>query len=153
MREHEKRLIDLDKLDSIEDTFIWLEDLVKASCHETDAAKTKPSAARFSARLLCWMSENYQGNPTVGEAAEAMAVSRSTITHSLREDTGKTFSQHLASVRIREAKRLLAYTDLSLSEIASRCGFSDQSYFTKVFRREINLTPGQFRRMLTRTTL
>ena len=54
----------------------------------------------------------------------------------------------LAELLRREAKRLLAYTSLSLGEISRRCGFRDQSYFTKVFRKEVNLTPGEFRHLL-----
>jgi YesN/AraC family two-component response regulator len=68
--------------------------------------------------------------------------------HKLKSETGRTFSMHLNDIRIKEAKRLLSFTSLSLGEISLRCGFKDQSYFTKVFKKNLNLTPKEFRMML-----
>jgi len=55
----------------------------------------------------------------------------------------------LVDIRISEVKRLLATTELEVSAVASLCGFSDQSHLTRVLQREINLTPGRFRSLLT----
>jgi AraC family transcriptional regulator, transcriptional activator of pobA len=49
---------------------------------------------------------------------------------------------------ILEAKRLLVGRDLSISEIASRLNFSDNSYFTKFFKKQANITPEEFRKQL-----
>jgi YesN/AraC family two-component response regulator len=48
-------------------------------------------------------------------------------------------------VRVEESKHLLLSTDLSLVEIAIAVGFPDQSYFCKVFKKTVGLTPGKFR--------
>jgi YesN/AraC family two-component response regulator len=56
-----------------------------------------------------------------------------------------TFKEHLNRVRIEEAARLLANTDYSVMEIAIACGYKDQSYFTKVFKKLTGLTPKQYR--------
>lgn len=40
---------------------------------------------------------------------------------------------------------MLVHTDCSVTEVASRCGFSDSSYFTKVFRESSGMTPSAFR--------
>ncbi len=143
MHKFEERIIDLEKLDSIEDACIWVEDLVTAAASRSD--KDEPI---LSDRLIAWLGEHYRHQPTLAEAARALAASPSSITHKLRRETAKTFTQHLAAIRISEAKRLLAYSSLSLAEISAHCGFVDQSYFTKVFRRTVNLTPGEFRRLL-----
>jgi transcriptional regulator GlxA family with amidase domain len=57
--------------------------------------------------------------------------------------------QILRDIRVTEAKRLLATTSMELSTIATQCGFVDQSHFTRTFKADINLTPGQFRRLLS----
>jgi len=102
-------------------------------------------------RVMNWLAHHLQGPATLAEAARAVGASPSAIAHRLPADTGKTYGQHRTAIRIAEAKRLLATTDMPLGEIASLCGFSDQSHFTRVFKREINLTPGRFRAMLDPT--
>jgi len=145
----EERLIDLERAESIEDAFLWVEDTVgKSSLTGDTATGGNRRGTRISDRLLSWLEENYSRRVTIADAADAVAASPSGITHKLKEETGKTFTQHLSAMRVSEAKRLLAYTDLSLTEISASCGFSDQSYFTKVFRQAVNMTPGEFRSML-----
>jgi AraC-like DNA-binding protein len=53
---------------------------------------------------------------------------------------------YLNRYRITQAKRLLRETDQSITEIALTVGFSDSSYFSRVFRRETGLSPDAFRR-------
>lgn len=55
------------------------------------------------------------------------------------------FRSYLNNIRIEKAKELLANTDLSLADIGNQVGFTDQSYFNKIFRKHENLTPGQYR--------
>ncbi|MBR2562605.1 MAG: helix-turn-helix transcriptional regulator, partial [Eubacterium sp.] len=62
-----------------------------------------------------------------------------------KQVTGQTFKEYLNHVRIQEAQRLLTHTDYPIMEISIACGFSDQSYFTKVFRKYTGLTPRQYR--------
>ena len=62
-----------------------------------------------------------------------------------RQVTGTTFKEHLNRVRVEEAARLLSNTDYPVMEIAIACGYKDQSYFTKVFKKLTGLTPKQYR--------
>ena len=55
------------------------------------------------------------------------------------------FREQLNRIRIEESKQLLLNTDYSLADIALAMGFVDQSYFCKVFKRIVGLTPGKFR--------
>jgi YesN/AraC family two-component response regulator len=60
--------------------------------------------------------------------------------------TGKTFSQILQQIRIQNAQNLLARTSKSCTEVAYECGYHDQSYFIKHFRRITGTTPAKYRR-------
>jgi AraC family L-rhamnose operon transcriptional activator RhaR/AraC family L-rhamnose operon regulatory protein RhaS len=57
-----------------------------------------------------------------------------------------TFIGHVTRVRIMDALRQLRETDLTIAEIAARCGFSDQSYFDRRFRQAFGRSPRQFRK-------
>jgi two-component system response regulator YesN len=80
------------------------------------------------------------------DVAEAVGVSPSHFSRLLHRQTGRTFTDLLGQMRIQKAAQLLARTDTPLSQVALASGFSDQSYFTKVFRRHLGQTPGQYRR-------
>jgi AraC-like DNA-binding protein len=99
-------------------------------------------------RVTGWLQSHYQDRVTLTATSRAIGVSESTLVHRLRRETGKTFKQHLTEIRLSEAKKLLATTSLEISEIADSCGFFDQSHFTREFKRAVNLTPGQFRKLL-----
>jgi AraC-like DNA-binding protein len=58
---------------------------------------------------------------------------------------GMTFVAYLNHARLANGSRLLRETDLTIAEIASDVGFSDQSYFDKRFKRAFGMTPKEFR--------
>jgi AraC-like DNA-binding protein len=53
--------------------------------------------------------------------------------------------QYLTERRVERARQLLLHTELPLADVAVRCGFADQSHFTKVFRRSFGASPGKLR--------
>ena len=59
--------------------------------------------------------------------------------------TGKTPKEYQISCRMERATALLLGSDLSLSEIAARCGFASHSFFTKTFKRLYGITPTAYR--------
>ena len=67
------------------------------------------------------------------------------------KETGGSFSEYLASIRMKEAERLLTHTTLSLEEIAVQCGIQDYYYFNKVFKKYSGETPSQYRRQRRNT--
>lgn len=107
-----------------------------------------PEDVSLAERTVTWLQAHYQDRITLGTTARALGTSTSTLVHRLKRETGKSFKQLLTEIRIAEAKKLLATTALSLSEIGTRTGFADQSHFTRTFKQAINLTPGQFRSLL-----
>ena len=53
---------------------------------------------------------------------------------------------YLKRVRMRAACEMLLFYDKKISEIANECGFSDSSYFCKVFKENVGMTPASYRR-------
>jgi AraC-like DNA-binding protein len=111
--------------------------------------KGHPSAhGTLANRAVQWLRIHYPEKVTLPRAAKSLGAGVSTLVHHIKAETGKTFGQLLMDTRLREAKRLLATTELGITEVADLCGFFDQSHFTKAFRSGVNLTPGEFRRLL-----
>jgi len=63
-----------------------------------------------------------------------------------RKETNIPIREYIQRERIKEAKKLITYTDLPLSEISSRLCFTDQSYFTKLFKKQVGVTPIQYKK-------
>lgn len=91
------------------------------------------------------LEESYAKNVSVQEYAEALHVSSKTLATITKSIVGKPPSQLIAERVVLEAKRLLKFTSLQISEIAFRLGFDDASYFVKYFKRYMNISPSSYR--------
>lgn len=97
-------------------------------------------------KVVNFIEANLSQKLKLNLVARSVGLSSSYMSRMLRKRYGITFTGLLTRLRIQRAIQLLATTDLSVSSVAHRLGFSDQSYFTKVFRKHTNLTPRTFRR-------
>jgi two-component system response regulator YesN len=77
--------------------------------------------------------------------AHHVGMSRSYFSQCYKKFTGMSFGETLRKMRIEHAKELLALSDLSVYEIASRIGFEDDKHFSRVFRERVGLYPTEFR--------
>jgi AraC-like DNA-binding protein len=85
-------------------------------------------------------------NPlSVPELAKICHVSEAHFRRLFKAHTGRSPSRYIASLRISEAKRLLA-TGRSIKETALSLGYADEYYFMRVFRKETGMTAGEFRK-------
>ncbi len=91
------------------------------------------------------VEENNQKKLLLSDYAGMIGVTPNHLTQTVKLLTGKTSSQIIKSKQLLEIKRLLFHSNLSVSEIANKLNFEDQSYFSKFFKRETGLTPLQYR--------
>lgn len=77
--------------------------------------------------------------------AETLRINKSTLSRRFAAESGISFRDLLHQVRIREAKRLLKETDLTLEEIARLTGYTHQTYFNAKFKQLESCTPSAFR--------
>jgi len=84
--------------------------------------------------------------PRASELAQNMGLTPSALTNVFKAVLGVTPSEYLKNARIAEAKRLLATTALSATEIAYRSGFGTRRTFFRAFHRAAGMTPEEFRR-------
>jgi AraC-like DNA-binding protein len=100
-------------------------------------------------KALDYMRENLHRDITRDETAQHAGISPSHFSHLLKQRTGRSFTELLRQCRVDLACELLGKTKETLATIAQRCGFCDQSYFTRVFRDVKGMTPGNFRDQAT----
>ncbi|MHA7666937.1 helix-turn-helix domain-containing protein [Mycolicibacterium sp. HS_4_1] len=90
--------------------------------------------------------EAHLGEPiTLDGLAAAVSLSRFHFARRFRQSTGTSPHDFVLRQRVERAKMLVTRTSAPLLDIATRCGFSDQSHMTRVFNRYVGMTPGQYR--------
>lgn len=100
-------------------------------------------------KVLAFFEESYTRSVTLTELAESVHLSVWHLSHLFKAETGSSPARYLKMYRMREAKRLLETTFLSVKEIMSKVGMSDQSHFAKDFKKAYGLTPTQYRTSVT----
>ena len=92
-----------------------------------------------------FMNQNYGKDLSVADVAKHLGISQSLLFKLFREREKTTPIEYLQEVRIKKACTLLVAEKLSVSEIGSLCGFSDSSYFCKVFKKWVGCPPASYR--------
>lgn len=100
------------------------------------------------ARAKEMLRGNMDGSQSIADIALACKLSRSYFIHAFRETTGQTPHQWLSNQRLERARSLLMQCERPLADIATECGFADQSHFTRVFTQSTGAPPGTWRRRM-----
>jgi AraC family transcriptional regulator len=92
------------------------------------------------------LAEEEEGRVPLRFVAREVGISYSHFSRAFKQSIGTSPTKYIAERRIERAKKLMQETDLPISEIAIRSGFSSQSHFTTSFRRFAKVTPSSFRK-------
>lgn len=96
-------------------------------------------------KALRYMSDHYNQHLELHQVAKQVGLSPSYFSTLFRQTVGVSFREHLNWIRVEESKRLLLNQEITLADIAISMGFPDQSYYCKVFKKIVGITPGKFR--------
>ena len=115
--------------------------LCESCAHESsNAVLNKKDNLR---RLIEWTEQNYMNNPTLEEAAAIFGYSKNYFCQKFRATTGVTYVNYLNCVRINHACSELK-KGRSITDICYSCGFVNPSYFIKLFRSVVGVTPMKY---------
>ncbi len=95
-----------------------------------------------------YLDEHFAEDCSIADIAKEMFLSPYYLSHAFKEWTGYSPKQYMMLSRISCAKELLFSTELTVSEISTKCGFGDVSNFVRTFKKESGQTPEQYRRSL-----
>ncbi|MDG2533024.1 helix-turn-helix domain-containing protein [Sphingomonas sp. HITSZ_GF] len=116
--------------------------------------RDRPAEGQFGAsgraevveRFLALVEERFRDQPSLAELAAEMGMTEAQLRLACRGSTGMAPLSILHDRALAEAKRCLAYTSLSIAEIAYALGYDDAAYFSRFFTKKIGQSPSQFRR-------
>lgn len=99
----------------------------------------------FISQAQSYIEQHLIEDISVKGLAEHMGCSASHVMRSFRKRLDMTVVEYVTKKRMEKAKQLLANTDLPIMTVAEFTGYSDYSYFTRVFKKETGITPREYR--------
>ena len=95
---------------------------------------------------LAYIHKNYSQDIALNEVAHFVNMNRSYLSELFKKEIGDNFINYLTAYRMNKSKKLLRETNLSINEIAERVGYHNISYFTKIFKKYVDMTPRDYRK-------
>ena len=107
----------------------------------------KPTVAEMAKRYI---GENINKKFGIADVCAHLGCSKSTLLTTFKKRYGTTVNAYVTELRLEKAKHLLTKGEKTINEIAQDTGFSDQSYFSKVFSQKFGIPPSEYRASVVR---
>ncbi|WP_319774431.1 response regulator [Breoghania sp.] len=107
-------------------------------------------ASDYIQDVLNYIERNLHKGVTLEEAAGFANISSCYLSRLFRKEMGGTFISYLKTKRIERAKELLADSDLPITNVSLDLSFQDANYFCKAFKKEVGVSPSEYRRQYRR---
>ncbi len=98
----------------------------------------------FLESLIEQIEQEIGENLTAEKLAASMSMSHSTLYRKIKSYTGESINSFIRSIRLKQAANLLVDSDLNISQVAYKVGFSDINYFGKCFKQQFHMSPSAF---------
>ena len=129
---------------TLDDLSIWLSGILSSFTGLVFAVPETKHTDTIQ-KVMEYVNANYMKRITLNDISDHVSFSVSYLSRIFKEEKGLSLSSYINEVRIRNAKSMLLSSDIPLSSLAYCCGFDDQSYFSKVFKKLTGTTPGKYR--------
>ena len=94
-----------------------------------------------------WLQRHFTEIDAISQVTELAGVPERTLKRRFKSATGSSLVSYLQNLRVEEAKHMLETTDTPVDEISNAAGYSDASFFRRLFKRLTGLTPSHYRKM------
>ncbi|WP_215176560.1 response regulator transcription factor [Paenibacillus albidus] len=131
---------------SVMDMLEYLQGLLEMQYKQIGKGGQKLVGNRTLMAIRSYIDEHYREELTIPLLANMFSVNGNYVSQLFKKETGRTFTEYLTTLRIEYACELLMNSDLTISEIAEKSGYSDYFYFSRLFKRSKGMSPSAYRR-------
>ncbi len=135
---------ELKKISEPDELKLWLKNSVVSIIGLIEALK-KNRDVNILEQIHHYMHANFNKDISLDSIAEKVDISPQYLSKVFKEGYGMNFIDYIIEMRLNYSKVLLSTTDKSISEISNAIGYSDANYFCRIFKKNIGITPGQYR--------
>lgn len=115
---------------------------------EEISTETKEEKPYFIVEAVKYIKEHYKEKLTLEMVASKVFVNPKYFSHVFKKEMGISFSEYIVNLKVQYACKLLETTNYQAYRISMECGFSDPSYFNRVFFTQMNMTPQIYRKYI-----
>lgn len=126
-----------------------LELIVYMSRQYSETSTTSGQALLRVGKVIAKLESDYTRSWKLGELAKFAYMSESNLLLVFKEATGRSPIDYLIRIRIQKAMELLYETNLNVTEISEKVGFTDSNYFSRCFKKFTNTTPRSYRKQFS----
>jgi len=110
----------------------------------TEAIARNPRRTDPVQRAVAYIAANFDKQITLESTADALAISTNRLVRLLVAEMGRGFSELLIERRMEKAKELLSMPGAVIKQVSQACGYADQNYFSRLFKKKTGLTPSVY---------
>ena len=112
--------------------------------NETENSAEKPVSVSKQAQL--YILNNFRQELALDDIARYAGFTPTYFSRIFKEETGMNFKEYLNGIRFDYAKKLIRFSDMSITQICGECGFNDYANFTRHFKLRFGVSPTQYRK-------
>ncbi len=113
-----------------------------------DSVVEQKGGASLGQSILEYIQTHYFEEITIEKLCDKFLVNRNKVCKSIKTETGMTFSEILNVVRLSHARELLENGRMSVGQIAEKVGYSSLRYFSDVFKKDMGISPSDYRKTI-----
>ena len=136
------RISEADSLEELNNAFMYIVEYVSSDL----VSSIYTGSSLLISHALKYIKDHFKGKLNLKDMCSDLHVNPTYFSYLFSREMGMTFIDYLTDIRLNFARELLNSTNLSILDIAVSSGFENQSYFTKVFKAKLGMTPREFRR-------
>ena len=122
----------------------WFLGKIKLACQNIGSKRQERSTDTIKIAKE-YIGDNFARDISLDDVSRVVNISPYYFSKLFKEATGENFIEYLTNIRIEKAKELLTGSDLSMKEICSMCGYQDPNYFSRTFKKNVGLTPTEYK--------
>ena len=143
---NESSIKEVRNFSNLENLSIWLNSVIKKYIsYVFDFTDVKHADVIF--KVGEYVKSNYASKITLDDISNYVYLSKSYLSKIFKEEMNSSLTAFINNIRIEKSKAMLTDNSLTLVEVASLAGFEDQSYFNKVFKKTVGISPGKYREL------
>jgi two-component system response regulator YesN len=96
-------------------------------------------------RAMAYIEENYSRDISLDEVSREVNISPYYFSKLFKEESNENFIEYLTRIRIEKAKEMLENPEFSIKEVSLRSGYADPNYFSRIFKKQTDMTPREYK--------
>ncbi len=135
---------EIENLHTLKQSFALQETMIRSYCLLVKKFSLK-NHSLYVSRAITLIQYDLTANLSLGAIADKLNVNASYLSDIFHRECGMTLTEYVGKERMDNAVHLLKSTKKTVQEVAAECGILDASYFTKLFKKHIGMTPNKYR--------